>query len=336
MKFISIQILRGGAAWMVVFHHFFQIFFNHNTSNSIVNFLSYHFSIGVDIFFVISGFIMAYVVSTNTNLTFLSFIKNRLIRIVPNYWFYTFSFLFVGLFIKELYVNNETVETILMSLFFISHPNPTLSLGYTPTLPVGWTLNFEMFFYFLVGLSLLFNFNNSRRLFFICVILIMFVTIYKIFKIDFYNQILAQVRLLEFVSGISLFLLREKYYKLFHSNFLIIFGCLMLYSVFTIDKLSILIYVVISSFIVYMFLLFENMFSRNKNNFINILVFQGKISYSLYLSHSMVLLVLFNIFYEFVYSYTLLIISMIIIYFISVTSYKYIEVKFANYIKGKI
>lgn len=320
---------------MVVFHHFFQIFFNHNTDNDIVNFLSYHFSIGVDIFFVISGFIMAYIINSNTNLTFFSFIKNRVIRIVPNYWFYTFLFLFIGLFIKNLFVNNETFETVLMSLFFISHLNPTVSLGYTPTLTVGWTLNFEMFFYFLVGISLLFNFDNIKKLLFISMILVMFVVVYKVFKIDFYNQIFAQVRLLEFVVGIVFFLMMQKKSKLFHNKYLILCGLSLVCFVLLIDKLSILRYIAVSSFIVYLALFFENRLSIYKNNIINNLVFQGEISYSLYLSHSIVLLILFNIFHEVAYSYVLLIIAVVITYYISILSHKYIEIKFANSLKGK-
>ena len=57
-KYISIQISRAIAAWMVVFHHFMQILFDFKSDSFLGNFFVNYGTFGVDIFFVISGFVM--------------------------------------------------------------------------------------------------------------------------------------------------------------------------------------------------------------------------------------------------------------------------------------
>lgn len=334
MKIISIQILRGGAALMVVFHHFFQIFFNHNTSNDILNFLSYHMAMGVDIFFVISGFIMAYIINTSPNLTFRNFILNRIVRIVPNYWFYTGVILFIGLFIEQLHVNNQNLHTILMSLFFISHLNPTQSLGYTPTLTVGWTLNFEVLFYFLIGLTLFYSRSSSlKKLLLATISIISIVFLYKLFKFDFYSQIIGQIRLLEFACGILIFILRNNFMTIFENKKLLFLGFVICYLILIFDKLAVFRYITISSFLIYVALFYENFFFKFKNSFIiKSLYFNGEISYSIYLAHSIVLLVIFNVFQNTNY-YLSFIISLVLIYGVSILSYKWIEVYFSNQLR---
>jgi peptidoglycan/LPS O-acetylase OafA/YrhL len=97
---------------------------------------------------VISGFIMVY---TSRNWFGKSgawkvFIKRRLLRIVPLYWFYTFVLLGIALIMpKALETSRFEPVHFLKSLFFIPHHNPTG--GFHPFLDLGWTLNYEMYFY---------------------------------------------------------------------------------------------------------------------------------------------------------------------------------------------
>ena len=97
---------------------------------------------GVDIFFVISGFIMSYITHHDTSL----FMRKRVIRIVPLYWLSTLLIASLVYFSSVVKVSFD-VQVLLSSLFFIPWWNgETL---YQPMLPLGWTLNFEMFFYLL-------------------------------------------------------------------------------------------------------------------------------------------------------------------------------------------
>ena len=54
----SIQILRGGTALAVVLHHFMQVFYGFERTNAYGNFLSDFGGWGVDVFFVISGYLI--------------------------------------------------------------------------------------------------------------------------------------------------------------------------------------------------------------------------------------------------------------------------------------
>ncbi len=62
-QLVSLQYLRALAAWMVVFHHYVQVFRNFKPEGGIERFFTYYGNLGVDIFFVLSGFIMAYSMS---------------------------------------------------------------------------------------------------------------------------------------------------------------------------------------------------------------------------------------------------------------------------------
>jgi len=106
---------------------------------------------GVDVFFVISGFIIAYI-GTKTPEQFL---RRRLIRVVPFYWAATLCvFVMVALAPKFFRSTNASVSHLLFSLLFI--PHMSIAGEMHPTLVLGWSLNFEMFFYitFAVALAL--------------------------------------------------------------------------------------------------------------------------------------------------------------------------------------
>ncbi|PPQ29555.1 acyltransferase family protein [Rhodopila globiformis] len=103
---------------------------------------------GVDIFFVISGFV---IVHASANLFAVPgggrvFLRRRLIRIVPLYWTMT------TLFLATLLLQRSAVHGamggpgfILASYAFLPWPRPDGLME--PALGLGWTLNYEMFFY---------------------------------------------------------------------------------------------------------------------------------------------------------------------------------------------
>lgn len=114
--------------------------------------------IGVDIFFIISGFIMGVIaVERFEDKSFKNvkkFLWRRFVRVVPLYWFYTFVKAGLLLFLPFLFVADAfDVVKLLKSLFFIPHMN--LNGSTLPIHSVGWTLNFEVMFYALAAISLL-------------------------------------------------------------------------------------------------------------------------------------------------------------------------------------
>jgi len=129
---LNLQVLRGFAAMGVVFYH---------TAYLLPGDFHTEF-FGVPIFFVISGFIMSYITQNGEH----DFLLKRLIRIVPIYWFATFLFLLTNnrlrIFGPKVWLADDPplyIDTM-RSFFF-------LPCEKFPVLGVGWTLNFEMYFY---------------------------------------------------------------------------------------------------------------------------------------------------------------------------------------------
>ncbi|GGD43107.1 acyltransferase family protein [Aureimonas glaciei] len=132
----SIQSLRAIAALLVVAFHVSDGAFVTGAA-------------GVDIFFVISGFIMGTVGVRETPLTFL---KKRVVRIVPLYWAVTLFMCTVSLFGLFARFNFEAGQ-LLKSLFFIPYFDPSGHIW--PLVVVGWTLNLEILFYAVFAFALL-------------------------------------------------------------------------------------------------------------------------------------------------------------------------------------
>lgn len=100
---------------------------------------------GVDLFFVISGFVM---VLSSERLFGMAggralFLKRRLIRIVPPYWLATLALLAWTL----RFGGAPDAPTLASSLGFIPFASSTANGRIVPFLEVGWTLNLEMLFY---------------------------------------------------------------------------------------------------------------------------------------------------------------------------------------------
>lgn len=137
---VGLQYLRALAATAVVAFHAVQR-------------AGGHFIIGeagVDLFFVLSGFLMIAITSPKTEP--LAFARDRLMRIVPPYWIATSVFLVIGLlgFFPNLTLDWRHVAA---SYLFVAYPSPDAAQAW-PLLVPGWTLNYEMFFYALFTIAL--------------------------------------------------------------------------------------------------------------------------------------------------------------------------------------
>jgi exopolysaccharide production protein ExoZ len=204
-KFVGIQILRFVAAMLVVVMHLTQAVSIHITGAGADKYWAAGSS-GVDIFFVISGFVMA--VSTGPSPSALRdriqsawiFLKRRFLRIVPLYWFYTLAKAAVLIMLPGLAARSSIDPGHLTaSLLFIPAMSPW---GFVePTLPVGWTLNFEMLFYGVFALAIAFGVPRIRFCL-LALMLIFFAGRYfsEVVPLAFY----AQSIVFEFVLGICI------------------------------------------------------------------------------------------------------------------------------------
>jgi len=167
----SIQILRGIAALLVVLWHSdlaLELFANDYWRDvpaaaraQLYPFWANHLCIGVDIFFCISGFVMTMLAAKATKHGAWPFLRNRIARIAPPYWFFTVCLLVLYNVSSSFHIWRLTglltqdVPATILSFFLLPQANG-------PILAVGWTLIYEFMFYIFVALVLLFN--QGKRL----------------------------------------------------------------------------------------------------------------------------------------------------------------------------
>ena len=148
---VSIQCLRGVAALLVVMLHAQGAVALKLPGKSALNGFSAlgHFgSIGVDVFFVISGFIMVYVSRDRFGLrgSATDFLARRAIRIVPLYWLVTALMAILLLAVPQAFDTLKLgVGHTIASFLFLPTTNSAGEM--VPVLGVGWTLSYEMLFY---------------------------------------------------------------------------------------------------------------------------------------------------------------------------------------------
>jgi exopolysaccharide production protein ExoZ len=149
-KLPGLQSIRAVAALLVLLVHVTQE--AHARLN--YSFLAGTFkfgTVGLDLFFVVSGFIIFFIHSDDWGQPsrFVPYIKKRLIRIYPIYWVVVSGVIAMAFIIPKSVSDQERGwEYILKSFFLI----PQREL---PILGVAWTLSYEMFFYLVFGLLIL-------------------------------------------------------------------------------------------------------------------------------------------------------------------------------------
>jgi exopolysaccharide production protein ExoZ len=140
---ISIQVLRAVACLMVLVHH------ARNPRPWMFDpMVGWNLTTGVDIFFVISGFIMFAAAREDAPAEFM---RRRVIRIAPLYWIATLTWA-AWLAFRDL--PTPDAAHLWLSLGLIPHESPMHANTVWPVLVPGWTLTFEMGFYLLFALGL--------------------------------------------------------------------------------------------------------------------------------------------------------------------------------------
>lgn len=143
---VAIQYLRAVAASLIVFQHAMGV-------PAFVHYTAHFGTVGVDLFFVISGYIM-WTTTEHRERGPLAFWLARIVRIVPLYWMFTAAYVAAALITPESFFSLKLDPAhIVKSFLFVPAEHPNLGLV-APVYTLGWTLNYEMFFYLLFGLCL--------------------------------------------------------------------------------------------------------------------------------------------------------------------------------------
>lgn len=150
-KIVSVQYLRAIAAFFVLVSHALLYPLAHeNLAYGRLGWL------GVILFFVISGFIMVSVTDVG-QFDGRQFMRRRMLRVAPLYWAFTLIAAALALAAPQLFKTTTfDGNQLALSLAFIPFYNPA-SEGLHPLYKLGWTLNYEIFFYACFALLAMFK-----------------------------------------------------------------------------------------------------------------------------------------------------------------------------------
>ena len=347
-KLLSVQILRGLAATMVVILHIFAAFDAYYGTSILKEYtsLSSFLESGVDVFFVISGFIMFGVTKNKFSTDYTQeFIKKRIFRVLPLYWSLTLFYAFLLVLIPSAF-NSASFDglKLIQSLFFLPHLNNDGDI--MPVLSVGWTLNFEIYFYLIFAVALIFK--KTTGILFLCAVFLLGSLAGEMYKLPTIMQVITNTLLFEFLFGVVIaavyFAVKQKNTMfVFNKKLDLLFGfsltLIVLVYWFTIyaevdnSKLSrALLWGIPSAMMLALFLLLEYWIKN-----IRPAIFIGNISYSLYLIQVFTLPVTVKVAIMFNYSSNgflviLGFIQLLVSFAIAFICYKFIELPSNKYL----
>ena len=287
--FAGIQLLRYFAALLVVVTHATGSFSEKILGLGAGQYWFLGMS-GVDIFFVISGFVMAATAEkfqTNNN-GCKEFALRRIIRVVPLYWGATSVKVALAIILPSLAVHSKLDITYIISCYLFI-PSLNADNEYLPILTVGWTLIYEMFFYLMISIALFLGFNVLK---FVATVFSL-LSLLTLLKQDnslaifyFTNPIV-----LEFCYGMLVFLIVKRYIEQLQG-----WGCILIaigvLSLFFIDinsaqlGLRFIYWGIPASMIVLGVALTEEFF---RTKLLSKISYLGDTSYSLYLLHPFII-----------------------------------------------
>jgi len=152
-RLVNLQLLRIFAALAVVLYHVKNHAGTFDKSFNPQWFGWGH--AGVDVFFVISGFIMVYITRKGT-MKPGEFILRRFARVWPLYLIVTIAAALIAAYAPLFYKGDTTLSYVIKSAVFIPAAR-SFDHQYFPLVGQGWTLNVEIAFYSLFGLALAFR-----------------------------------------------------------------------------------------------------------------------------------------------------------------------------------
>lgn len=308
--------------------------------------------IGVDIFFVISGYLITFIVTEsieNKKFKFLNFYLNRVKRIIPALWFILLISIFYSLLL-EPHAARDLSQSITASTLFLqnfllyieSSNYFDLNTEFKPLLHL-WTLSVEGQFYLVFPLILFLadrlNKNSQINLMILLICISLFSYIFFSITDRSFAFYMSFNRFWEFSFGSLLVFIKKKkninlvnkldnFFSFQNLGICIILILIILSNFFVINENIIALITVIGSGFI--------LFSERKNTLgysvlnLPFLVYLGLISYSIYLWHQLVIVIYKNERLEFSSYFSLLelifIFSLTIL--LSIMSYYLIEIPF--------
>ena len=284
--------LRGVAVFLVFLLHYCSLIEPYIIEKSfeitILHTIHRLGNVGVDLFFVLSGFLIYGTLIRKSKTNFFQYLMRRIVRIYP-----TFLIIFlIYLCLSFIFPNENKIPNNLWDGGFYIIQNLLLLPGLfdiTPIITVAWSLSYEFFYYLFIPLIIallsLRNWTLKQRIIFWCT-----VSVIGFFYFEIHG---GPYRLLMFISGILLYEVLEN--KLInppkHLGTLSLIVALVSYSYAPYLELSGIIQIAI--LYVFFFIVCLEAFSRNNGSaiWLNIspIRWLGNMSYSYYLMHGLTL-----------------------------------------------
>lgn len=199
----SLQALRGWAALLVVWYHTHgllvkradQLGYTESFWRTYDPAIAKFGAIGVDLFFILSGFIIFYT-TWHARMTWREFAIRRWIRIYPLWW--------VALAVTCCFalIPGSTESFTWRDLIFSTALIPYYTDGgqLKPVVEVGWTLNYEILFYLVFSLFL--AMAPMKRLISVTAVFVLAIIIGRSYDFDTaFFSVATNPKTLEFVSG---------------------------------------------------------------------------------------------------------------------------------------
>lgn len=288
--FIWVQVLRGMAATMVVCHHYVAA----QAKRGMTSGQEFLFGgAGVDIFFVISGFIMT--ISQSDAIgprPARVFLLRRLLRIAPLYWMLTATAYSLATVAAGMVNAEFSARKFIMSMLFLPYSAGTIDMGAhgyrAYVLPMAWTLTFEWWFYLLFALALALGMRPLARLGFIacCFIAGMIAGIGFSLSAPLL-QVLSSPLLLEFLLGcvVAVLYLHDIRLKNWQAMLLALAAATVLVDAVQDSAATRLLTWGVAAFVLVAAAVLTNEAKVTPSIALRPLIRLGDISYSLYLSH---------------------------------------------------
>jgi len=347
IRLLQLDGLRGLFSLMVAIYHFpYENEFSEISATS--NFLVRQGELFVDFFFVLSGFVIClnYIDRLQSPVLFGDYLKARFIRLYPLLLYTALVFLafelVFNIFMPHLLAHTESTLILLTQT-----ANTLLFLNSTPALGVvginfpSWSISCEMISYIVFGLVMLFAGKKNKYLLMIIAVLSVAFLIYTGVYMQTYKW--GFVRgLVCFIVGVFTFMAFRKYghkgigayWEYIVPILLIALFFVRYYHVIEIELFTLLTIPVFFGFAVYVYALSTGKIVQLLYG--GVLQYLGKISYSMYLNHAIVMIIIskaaFNIIRLPVTE--LNVTAVIFVYLICLVIYSHITYNFVE-IKGK-
>ena len=359
--FKNLNSFRFFAAFFVIIHHVELFLIKEN----LIQFYSLKIikgagQIGVTFFFVLSGFLITYLLLHENRMTQNISIKNfylrRILRIWPLYYLLVILGFFLFPNIPSIYKNAQNIlnerfyQKLIEFIAFI--PNFTLSkFNEVPFASHLWSIGVEEQFYLIWPIIIKFLKNKLNAMLYIIFGMLFLKAQYFIFNsllefdIDFFNTFREFLRLTRLecmaIGGIGAYILHNKKHNILN----LIFSKWVQYITYILISILIIFNILIpllhNYIYSFLFIILILNISSNSKSLINLenktLHYLGKISYGLYMYHPICIAISFwimrNVYIDLIdISYfdilILSVISFTLTFFVSIISYHFIESKF--------